>query len=109
VSSQSIPPEVREQVKTLVSRFNRENFACGEQSYVPRFSGKYVYLDRSDFGSVGPVCRLEYTGDARRWRFAMYHYCSDQYGPAQASFPGARFLDGTVEGAMKAAAEPFDS
>jgi hypothetical protein len=108
MATESIPKEVREQVKEMVAVFNRENSANGEQAYVPRFSGTYVDLDRSDFGSIGPVCRLEYTGDAKNWLFAVYQYCSGQYGPVQASFPGAPWLDGTVEGAMKAAAQPFD-
>ena len=100
---ESISKEVREQVQAIVDKFNCDGFADREQSYVPRFRGKYLYLDRKDYGSVGPICRLEYTGDMKNWQFAMYQYCSAQYG--ESSFPGQQFVDGTVQGAMKAGAQ----
>lgn len=106
--TEAIPKEVREQVQAIVDQFNREAFADGERSYIPRFKGNYLYLDRRDYGSVGPICRLEYTGDMQNWQFAMYQFCSAQYGSGGSSFPGAHFLDGTVQGAMKAGAQGYD-
>ena len=105
--TKSIPKEVREQVKAIVDRFNRDVFADSERSYIPRFRGKYLYLDREDFGSVGPICRLEYTGDMKKWQFAIYKYSSERYDPEERMFPGGEFVDGTVEGAMKAGEQAY--
>ncbi len=94
--AKSIPKEVREQVKAIVDRFNRNVLADSERSYIPRFRGKHLYLDREDFGSVGPICRLEYTGDMKEWQFAIYKYSSEQYDPEEWFFPGEQFVDGTI-------------
>jgi hypothetical protein len=47
------------------------------------------------------ICRLEYRRKGR-WDFAIYKYSSDRYDPEEFMFPGSEFVDGTVEGAMKA-------
>ncbi len=106
--TKSIPKEVREQVAAIVDCFNRDALANSERSYIPRFRGKYLYLDREDFGSVGPICRLEYTGDMKNWEFAIYRFSSERYDPEECFFPGAEFVDGTVEGAMKAGVMAYD-
>jgi hypothetical protein len=62
MAARSIPDEVKAQVNEIVARFNggSNDPTC---YYVARFRGPYLYLDRSDFGQVGPICRLKYTGD----------------------------------------------
>ncbi len=106
--TKSIPNDVREQVKAIVDQFNRDVFIDSDRSYIPRFRGKYLYLDREDFGSVGPICRLEYTGDMKKWQFAIYKFSSERYDPEEWFFPGEEFADGTVEGAMKAGVKAYD-
>ncbi len=104
----SIPKELREQVQAIVDKFNRDVFAGSERSYSSRFRGKYLYLDRNDFGTDGPICRLEYTGDTKNWQFAIYKYTSNRYDPEEWFIPGEEFIDGTVEGAMKAGLVAYD-
>ena len=57
-----IPEEVKAQVNEIVAQFNERSNdpTC---YYAARFRGLYLYLDRSDFGRVGPTCRLKYVGN----------------------------------------------
>ncbi len=106
--AKSIPKEVREQINAIVDRFNRDELADSERSYIARFRGKYLYLDRKEYDNVGPICRLEYTGDTNKWRFAIYKYSSERYDPDEYFFPGEECVDGTVEGAMKAGMRAYN-
>ena len=58
--------------------------------------------DRSDYGEVGHIGRLTYTGALDRWEFAIYRYSDERYDPDEWLFPGAEELDGTIEGTMRA-------
>ena len=101
--TESIPKKVRKQVEAIVDRFNRDQLGDGDLPYAPRFRGRYLYLNRMEnSGSVGPICRLEYTGSLKKWQFAIYKYSSERYDPEERMFPGEWFVDGTIEGAMKA-------
>ena len=78
MSATAIPVEAREEALRIIARFNQEVLADSGCCYVPRFKGKYLYLDREDFGNVGPICRLEYNRRKRRWEFAIYKYSADR-------------------------------
>jgi hypothetical protein len=41
------------------------------------------------------------------WGFAIYRYSRNFYDPDEWMFPGANFVNGTVEGAMKAGMEAY--
>ena len=58
----SIPEDVKGKVEAIVERFNRENSGRDDCYYLGRFRGKHCYLDRADYGQLGPICRLTYTG-----------------------------------------------
>ena len=75
--------------------------------YVPRYRGKFLYLDRQDYGRQHPICRLEYTGKMEEWSFAIYKYSDERYDEEEWFFPGAGHVDGTIEGAMKAGLEAY--
>lgn len=98
----TIPEDVRQQVETLVTRFNEKHLRKVDVLYIPRFKGRYLYLDRCDYGKTGPICRLEYTGDFNTWEFAIFRWSSEQYDPDEWMFPGSEHVDGTIEGAMRA-------
>ncbi|MEK7675391.1 MAG: hypothetical protein AAB676_06110 [Verrucomicrobiota bacterium] len=102
MSANAIPVEAREEALRIIARFNQEVLAESGCCYVPRFKGKYLYLDREDFGNVGPICRLEYIRRKRHWEFAIYKYSADRYDPEEWFFPGSQLVDGTIEGALKA-------
>ncbi len=106
-TSSSIPEDVKRQVDSIVERFNRENSRRDDCYYEARFSGKHCYLYRSDYGRLGPICRLTYTGKMDDWKFAIFKWSSERYDPNEWSFPGSELADGTIEGAMKAGLEAY--
>lgn len=128
----ALSDDIREQVIAKVNAFNRAfaqptpapsartklmqillghaptTSALPAGSYVPRFKGAYLYLDRIDFrGLPFPVCRLKWTGNMDAWEFAIYRYSREAYDPEEWFFDGAEKVDGTVEGAMRAGMEAY--
>lgn len=102
----AIPNEIKEQVATIVENFNRKTFKNSEVFYIPRYKGKYLYLDRNEYGTVGPICRLEFLGDINDWEFAIFTYSDERYESA-GFCPGMEDLDGSIVGAMKAGLEAY--
>ena len=41
------------------------------------------------------------------WVFAIYRYSTDRYHPDECFFPGEDWVDGTIEGAMKAGLDAY--
>ena len=103
----SIPEDVKRQVEAIVERFNRKNSRRDDCYYQARFSGKHCYLGRSDYGKLGPICRLTYTGKMDDWRFAIFKWSSETYAPDEWFFPGSELVDGTIEGAMRAGLQAY--
>jgi len=103
----SIPEDIKREVEAIVERFNRKNSRQDDRYYQARFGGKYCYLYRSDYGSLGPICRLTYTGKMDDWKFAIFKWSSETYDPDESMFPGSELVDGTVEGAMRAGLEAY--
>ena len=113
-SKVSIPTEVRAEVQKLIEKFNSEHFGdknLREQGiiigYSARFRGKYLYLDRDEYGSPSPICRLMWNGQMDDWDFAIYKYSSNRYAVDEWFFPGQQHVDGTVSGAMEAGLEAY--
>ena len=101
MSTKKIPDDVKAQVDGIVARFN-EGSGVPTCFYAVRYRGNYLYLERSDFGQIGPICRLKYTGDMNKWEFAIFKWSSERYDPDEWIFPGLEYVDGTIEGAMMA-------
>ena len=105
--SKGIPGSVREKVEKIVERFNEESIGNPDRYYAVRYRGKYLYLDRIEYGEAGPICRLEFNGRMDNWDFAIYKYSTESYDPDEWFFPGSESVDGTVEGAMKAGLKAY--
>ncbi len=105
--SKSIPNEVKKQVDNIVKRFNESEIGDPHCLYVPRYRGRFLYLDREDYGRLSQVCRLEYTGNMKDWSFSIYKYSDESYDDDEWFFPGSGHVNGTVEGAMKAGLEAY--
>ncbi len=109
-----ISPEIQTEVQKLVDAFNQENFndevfkEYGIVGYSVRFKGKYLYLDRDDYGEPSPICRLKWNGKMDNWDFAIYKYSDNCYDPEEWNFPGMELVDGTVTGAMKAGMQAYE-
>ncbi len=109
-----IPHEIQAKVQKQVDDFNTKTFTkkqhpfmralFGEtkQGYVARFKSKFLYLDRIDHGRPSEICRLTWNGKIDNWDFAIYRHSRNFYDPNEQMFPGEEYVDGTVEGAMKA-------
>ena len=106
-TSAAIPDEVKQEVETIVQRFNQENWNRDDCYYEAQFRGKHCYLYRSDYGRLGPICRLTYTGKMDDWGFAIFKWSSERYDANEWLFPGSELVDGTVEGAMRAGLEAY--
>ncbi len=107
MSSKAIPQEVRKAVEQMVMDFNDEVIRDPSCYYIARYRGRYLYLDRSDYGRIGSICRLKYNGQMNNWGFAIFKYSSERYDPDEWFFPGSQHVDGTVAGAMKAGLEAY--
>lgn len=103
----AISDVVRAEVEARVMQFNKEVVRNPHCYFSVRFRGKYVYLDRNDYGYGGQRARLTYTGDLENWGFAIYKYSNERYDPREGLFPGAGHVDGTIEGALYAAMEAY--
>jgi hypothetical protein len=107
VTAIGIPTEIRASAQQVVERFNRANLK-NSTNYVARFRGMFLYLDREDYGSAPvEICRLKYAGSLNNWEFAVFKHSSNRYDPEEFMFPGATFLDGTIEGAMRCGMEAY--
>jgi hypothetical protein len=127
----TISDDIRQQIIARVEAFNQANTRPAEPSgmarllqrlgvlpptadtlppgsYVPRFRGSYLYLDRINYwGQPTQICRLKWTGDIDKWEFAIFRHSREFYDPDEWFFPGAGEVDGTVEGAMRAGMEAY--
>ena len=103
----AISDAVKAWADEAIQRFNREVIGDPAEYYTARYRGRYLYLDRANFGMPSPVCRLAYTGDTARWDFAIYKYSDERYDADEWFFPGAECVDGTIEGAMRAGLQAY--
>ena len=108
MSTKGISANIKKEVAKIVEDFNRTVLQNDpEYSYVTRYRGKYLYLNRQNYGRPDPICRLTFTGEMDSWEFAIYKYSSEQYDADEWFFPGAEDVDGTIEGAMKASLKAY--
>ena len=107
MSKKLIPEQVRQEVVGIVERFNAEVLRDPTFQYTVHFRGRFAYIDEYDHGRSGPICRLGYTGDMAGWDFAIYRYSRERYDPDEWLIPGMQFVDGTVEGSLRAGMEAY--
>src|SRR5215813_2763840 len=106
-TTQGIPDAVKTDVAARVEHFNTAVIRNPHCLYVTRYRGKFLYLDRQDYGRLSPICRLEYMGKMEDWSFAIYKYSDERYDEEEWFFPRSEHVDGTIEGAMKAGLEAY--
>jgi hypothetical protein len=103
----TIPDDIKKRADEIVRRFNATVIKNADCYYVARYKGSYLYLDRIEYGRLGPICRLKYSGDLTKWEFAIFKYSDEVYDPEEWFFPGSQYVDGTIEGAMRAGREAY--
>lgn len=97
-----ISHEIREQMDSRIEAFNKKLRLQSKCYYISRYKGKFMYLDRFEYGMQKPVCRLKFNGKVDSWEFAIFKWSDEAYDSEEMFFPGEECVDGTVEGAMKA-------
>ena len=97
-----ISDETRESILECVEHFNK-NELTKEYSFKAEIKGKFIYLKLNG----EPRCRLQYNGDLNSLEFAIYKYSSSNYDPDEFFFPGSDYVDGTIQGALKASLEVY--
>ena len=107
MKTKGIPKEMKENVESIISQFNKKTFKRNDCYYAARVKGNYLYLDRNDYGKIGPICRLTYKGKIDNWDFAIFKWSREIYDPDEWMFPGSNCVDGTIEGALKAGLEAY--
>jgi len=107
MKTKGIPKDVKERAIEIIEAFNEKTFRGDGCYYQARFKGRYLYLDRCDYGNVGPICRLTYAGNIGDWEFAIFKWSTEAYDAEEWMFPGGDFVDGTIKGAMKAGIEAY--
>jgi hypothetical protein len=107
MATNTIPATVKQQADEVIDEFNTRVIGDPERYYVARYRGRYLYLDRLDYGVRSQIGRLTYTGSPDQWEFAIYKYSDDRYDPEEWLFPGSEHLDGTIEGAPRAGLEAY--
>ena len=107
MSKNAIPAQIKAQADAIVQNFNQQTFANSQRYYLTRYKGPYLYLDRYEFGRVKQICRLKYADSMTNWEFAIFKYSDEAYDPDEWFFPGSGFVDGTIQGAMKAGLEAY--
>jgi len=70
MAAKTIPEEVRQRAIDELTRLAQHH---GRQIAV-RHRGRFLYIDKAEYGRVGPLCRLEYRGSPTEWGFAIYKY-----------------------------------
>ncbi len=107
MKAKGISDDIKQKAEDIIEEFNQKTFSESDCFYQARFKGKYLYLDRSDYGNLSPICRLTYTGSMNRWEFAIFKWSSEKYDPEEWFFPGSEHVNGSIEGAMKAGLEAY--
>jgi len=97
-----ISDEIRSLLSEKVEKFNQNELRKND-SFSVEIRGKFIYLKRNG----EPRCRLKYDGDINDLEFAIYKYSSSAYDAEEIFFPGTGYVDGTIEGAMRAAVEAY--
>ena len=59
MAKKAIPDEVKQQATQIVDRFNRKKLARTGLYYTPRWRGVFLHLDRVEYATPAPICRLK--------------------------------------------------
>lgn len=72
----NIPKQIKQEIIKIIDDFNKINFHdyVEDLAYFAEFKGKFLYLTRNEFGKISPIAKMTYTGDIKKWDFAIYKW-----------------------------------
>lgn len=102
-NKQALPQKFLLKSNKGLPAFNKKHL----KNYWFKVRGNQIYIIRSNFrGESENICRLTYVGNIEKLSFAIFRYSNNKYDPF-AFFPGMEYVDGSLEGAMKAIAVAY--
>lgn len=108
MAMQKIPLEFHDKANKIIEDFNVITFSKNSGlEYYAEIKGDFLYLNRKERQISSPIARLKFTGNFTGWKFAIFKWSSEKYDPHEWMFPGSQYLDGTIEGALKAGHEAY--
>jgi hypothetical protein len=103
MAKSKIPDDIKEAALAIIEKYNKKKFRDNpDVSYYAKFRGEFLYLNRKEYGNDSPIARLGFNGSMKDWSFSAFLYSCESYSDDLFMMPGIGFLDGTIEGALKA-------
>ncbi len=103
-----IPEEIKEKADKTIADFNVRTYKKKSGiEYYALYKGDFLYLNRKEGEKDGPIARLRYKGKFDDWDFAIFKWSIERYDPDEFFYPGSGYVDGTIEGALKAGNEAY--
>lgn len=103
MSDYIVPISLQSKLCDRASAFSKKELPGAKYRYFPDARGKFIYLCRLwPNGDTQRLGRLTYEGDPENMEFAIFKFRSGKYDPKDKEFPGSQYLDGTLEGALRA-------
>jgi len=99
-----ISNKIKNIVLEKVNFFN-QNELGNNSSFKVEIRGSFIYLKLNS----EPRCRLKYDGDIESLEFSIFKFSSSKYDPDEFFFPGSEYVDGTIEGALKASLKAYQN
>ena len=101
----TVPIVLQSILQTRVNTFCKQRLL--KYQYCSNARGKFIYLYRLIPKGLQRLGRLTYLGDLENMEFTIFNDLSEKYDPKKRLFPGSVYLDGTIEGALKAVVEAY--
>jgi len=99
-----ITEQEKESIEKIVNEFNETKLKEFDCKFVTQYKGNYLYLLLDEeFLKLAPTLRLKYTGDIKKWEFAIFKWSTETYTTEYCFIPGSEYVDGSIAGALQAA------
>lgn len=99
-----IPEQIKESIENIVNEFNTTKLKKFDCKFVIQYKGNFLYLLMDEgLPDLAPTLRLKYTGNIKKWEFAIFKWSSETYTTDYLFIPGSQYIDGSIEGALQAA------
>jgi len=104
----TILEDIQNKVQIIITDFNKKVFLkTSDWSYYALFKGNNLYLNRKESKNDSPIAKLKFNGTMSNWDFAIFKWSRERYDPNEFIFPGSQYLNGTIDGALKAGHEAY--